>query len=148
MNPSAQDNEEFIHAVRSNDVEMVKLLLADSRVDPSAQDYRAIKNAFRSRRFEIVKLLLADSRVGPTTRKEVEILTTGCYNYELIENFCERNKRFRQLHLYDTYQLLLSLTCNDVCKYVLWPYVTPDKVIDVTVANNFRKEYNVFLQNM
>jgi hypothetical protein len=46
--------------------DVVKCLLADSRVDPSAWNNRALIYAARNGHTEIVKLLLSDSRVEPS----------------------------------------------------------------------------------
>jgi hypothetical protein len=43
--------------------DVVKLLLADSRVDPTADDNYAIKKASEKGHTDVVKLLLADPRV-------------------------------------------------------------------------------------
>jgi hypothetical protein len=66
-------------ACRNGHVEVVKLLLADSRVDPSADNQLAIQWACEFQHVEVVKLLLADSRVDPSA-----------YNQFPIRNTCEK----------------------------------------------------------
>lgn len=46
---------------------MVKLLLADARVDPTAFNNYAMRLASANGSTEVVKLLLADERVGPNS---------------------------------------------------------------------------------
>ena len=47
-------------------LEVVKLLLADSRVDPAYDDNYAIGMSSENGHLEVVKLLLPDKRVDPT----------------------------------------------------------------------------------
>ena len=49
-----------------NYTKIIKLLLADPRVDPSAKDNQAIRRASQYGYTETVKLLLADPRVDPS----------------------------------------------------------------------------------
>jgi hypothetical protein len=50
----------FEWACERDDVELVKRLLNDRRVDPGYEDSRCISVAAKERNLEIVKLLLAD----------------------------------------------------------------------------------------
>lgn len=66
--PSRIDKQwEFTLSWASNfgHAEVVRLLLADSRVDPAANENEAIRYASRYGHHEVVRLLLADSRVDP-----------------------------------------------------------------------------------
>src|SRR3990170_2153039 len=56
----------FKLACKNNNIEVVKLLLQDLRVDPSDQSNDAIIWASQSGHVEIVKLLLQDPRVDPS----------------------------------------------------------------------------------
>jgi len=58
-------NQEFIDAVNDNNVDRVKILLRDSRVDPSVNNNWAIKWAADRGLTGIVKALLNDGRVDP-----------------------------------------------------------------------------------
>mgnify|MGYP003340515310 CR=1 FL=1 len=49
-------------------LEVVRLLLQDSRVDPSANDNKATISASQMKHLFVVNLLLADSRVDPSAR--------------------------------------------------------------------------------
>jgi hypothetical protein len=66
------------HAVEDGDVEVVKLLLNDERVDPGANDNYLIKYACtkteQDNTLEIVRLLLNDSRVDPSADENFAIL--------------------------------------------------------------------------
>jgi ankyrin repeat protein len=57
------DNAALRYAAENGHIEIVSLLLSDSRVDPSARDNEALKYAARKGHTEVVKLLLSDSRV-------------------------------------------------------------------------------------
>jgi len=53
--------------------DVVKMLLADSRMQPEADDNAAIRVAATQEYWDIVKLLLADSRVrSKLTKKEIQ----------------------------------------------------------------------------
>ena len=59
-------NDKFIEAAISNNVDRVKLLLADPRVDPAARNNDAIREASINGHLEVVRLLLNDPRVDPS----------------------------------------------------------------------------------
>src|SRR3989304_5945772 len=58
--------ELFKCACKYDQIEVVKLLLQDPKVDPSDQNNYAIRLASRKGHVEVVKLLLQDSRVNPS----------------------------------------------------------------------------------
>ena len=62
----ADEGEEFALACRNGDVEEVRRLLADPRVDPGYSNNEAIREACARGHVEVVRLLLADRRVDPT----------------------------------------------------------------------------------
>lgn len=55
----------FYFACKNGHAEVVRLLLADGRVDPAARDNSAIRHASKNGHSEVVRLLLQDSRVNP-----------------------------------------------------------------------------------
>lgn len=57
--------DDLILAIKANNIDVVKSLLADSRVDPAARDNFAIRWASENGHVDVVKLLLADGRVDP-----------------------------------------------------------------------------------
>jgi hypothetical protein len=59
-------NKLFITACQYECIEIVKLLLSDSRVDPSTRNNEAFITVCLYECIEIVKLLLSDSRVDPS----------------------------------------------------------------------------------
>ena len=61
--PQSNDNKVIRDASCCGYAGIVKLLLADSRVDPTAMNNEAIRSAYCWGDTEIAKLLLADSRV-------------------------------------------------------------------------------------
>jgi len=67
VDPSADKNAAFLTASRKGYTEIVKLLLADSRVDPT-YGYMNLpfRQAARNGHIEIVKLLLKDPRTDPS----------------------------------------------------------------------------------
>jgi hypothetical protein len=79
--PGAADQFALRWASRHGYVEIVKLLLPDTRVDPSADNQYAIRHASRSGRVDVVKLLLADQRVDPSANNQFALRSAfqgGC----------------------------------------------------------------------
>jgi len=66
VDPSANRNEAIRWASVNGHSDVVKVLLADSRVDPAAYDNEAIRWASADGRTDVVKLLIADLRVDPS----------------------------------------------------------------------------------
>jgi ankyrin repeat protein len=67
-------NQNLTFASRDGDEEMVKILLADSRVDPSFEDNEALYVAAVWGRLHIVKVLLAHPLVDPSAKNNATIL--------------------------------------------------------------------------
>ena len=63
--PSADNNYAIQWASENSHAEVVRLLLADTRVDPGANNNFAIRFASEKGHIEVVRLLLADPRVDP-----------------------------------------------------------------------------------
>ena len=57
---------QFYEAIQINDIQNVKSLLKDKRVDPSYRNNSSIQFASENGHFNIVKLLLKDKRVDPS----------------------------------------------------------------------------------
>jgi hypothetical protein len=72
-NPSTDNNRTIRWVSENGHVEIVKLLLKDSRVDPSNEDNYAIRWASENGHTEIVKLLLKDNRVDPSDKSNSAI---------------------------------------------------------------------------
>ncbi|KAI8892013.1 hypothetical protein BC833DRAFT_612821 [Globomyces pollinis-pini] len=62
-----QGNEAFIYACEVGQLDSVKLLLQNPKVDPASMDNSAFKLACQNNNLEIVQLLLEDKRVSPTS---------------------------------------------------------------------------------
>jgi len=64
--PSVDRNDPFFIACQYGQIEIVKLLLQDKRVNPASHDNSAIAEACREGNIEVINLLLKDSRVDPS----------------------------------------------------------------------------------
>ena len=65
--------------------EIVKLLLANDKVDPSAKNNWAIKSASQNGHLEIVKLLLANDKVDPSADNNYAIrFASKNGHYEIV----------------------------------------------------------------
>jgi hypothetical protein len=83
-NPTSFDNFAIKAASTHGYTEIVKLLLADPRVDPSANNNSPIKAASTHGYTEIVKLLLADPRVDPSANNNSAIRKASANGYTEI----------------------------------------------------------------
>uniref|UniRef100_A0A6C0JS48 Uncharacterized protein n=1 Tax=viral metagenome TaxID=1070528 RepID=A0A6C0JS48_9ZZZZ len=68
VDPSVDDNWAICIASSRCHLNVVRLLLTDSRVDPSEDDNFSIRWASIHGHLEVVRLLLEDPRVDPTAR--------------------------------------------------------------------------------
>ena len=69
--PSIQP--QFYKAVTLNNVDALKVLLADERINPAANNNFAIRRASQNGHVAVVKVLLADKRVDPTAHDNYAI---------------------------------------------------------------------------
>jgi ankyrin repeat protein len=67
--------------VKKNCVPLLKMLLADKRIDPSAHNQQAIREASENGHAEMVKLLLADKRVNPSADDQYAIGQASANGY-------------------------------------------------------------------
>lgn len=67
-------------------IELVKLLLENSRVDPSIYNNYCIMMASERGHTEIVKILLKDNRVNPAIKNNYPIKTAKMYGHQEIVN--------------------------------------------------------------
>ena len=79
--PSAEDNHAIREASQNGHLEIVRLLLTDSRIDPSADDNYTIREASHNGHLEVVRLLLADPRVDPSADDNFAIREAGEYGH-------------------------------------------------------------------
>ncbi len=66
LQPQINDNKAIKISSERGDLEAVRSLLQDPRVDPSAERNYSIRMASLNGHLEVVKLLLQDSRVDPS----------------------------------------------------------------------------------
>jgi hypothetical protein len=89
-NPAYNDNFAIASASEKGWTRIVKLLLADARVDPTKRNHIALFKASAKGHVDIVKLLLADPRVDPKA-EEYECFTVALFNQqvEIIRAYLE-----------------------------------------------------------
>jgi ankyrin repeat protein len=59
-------NKSFIIAIHNNDIEQVKLLLKNKKINPSYDNNLAIRTATMNGGVDLVKILIKDKRVDPS----------------------------------------------------------------------------------
>jgi ankyrin repeat protein len=102
VDPSAWDNQAFIHASKYGSLEIVKLLLSDARVDPSARNNRALVDASQNGYLDIVKLLLKDDRVDPSAQDNYALYFASENGHLEIVNLLQSHTRFEDVPLEDS----------------------------------------------
>jgi hypothetical protein len=85
--------EQFNRAIKVNDINTVKLLLKDSRVDPSDSNNSAIKISSRRGYLDIVNLLLYDTRVNPSNEDNYAIRYASTYGHINVVKILLNDKR-------------------------------------------------------
>jgi ankyrin repeat protein len=73
--------EELKNAIQANDIQKIKLLLNDSKIDPSFDENDYICFAAENGYSEIIELLLKDKRVNPSTLDNYPIRKASAYGY-------------------------------------------------------------------
>ncbi len=87
VSPAIYSNQPLRFAARSGQKEVVKLLLADERVDPLASfnGYNSLQLAAREGHLDIVKTLLTDERVDPSADKNKAIIEAAANgHFEIV----------------------------------------------------------------
>ena len=74
-------SEIFVNNCRNGNIEIIKFLIEDSRVDPSVRDNLSIIWASINGHLEVVKLLLQDPRVDPSARNNESIIWASNYGH-------------------------------------------------------------------
>ena len=75
-------NQDLLRAVMAKDIESVKRLLQDPRVDPNTKEGAPLVHAANNGSVEIAKILLQDPRVDPSLRDQLA-LSYACMNGRL-----------------------------------------------------------------
>lgn len=78
--PVACNNECIVTASRNNDLEMVKILLKDPRVDPSARRNESLANAIQDNNYELVTLLMSSPKINKGNMYELVELALNLNN--------------------------------------------------------------------
>jgi len=91
--PSYNNNYAIKNASIYGHIDIVKILLQDSRVDPSADNNYAIRYASKYEYIDIVKILLQDSRVDPSDNHNYAIRYASDNGYFEIVKLLLQDKR-------------------------------------------------------
>lgn len=81
--PSANNSRSLKYATYVDNIELVRLLLADGRADPSIDGNVIVTNAVMNNRIQIISLLFENGRVKPSTSDI--ILATDFRKYEILD---------------------------------------------------------------
>ncbi len=81
---SLSGSDALINALIGGHLEVVKLLLADKRVDPSADNNEVIRLLHKYGSYEVVKLLLANEKVDPSVNDNFAIRAASSSNHPKV----------------------------------------------------------------
>ncbi len=98
-------NKEFIEAAEMGDVDKVRVLLTNPKVNPAAHNNSAIRVASYNGRTEVVKLLLADPRVDPAVNNNYAIRIASERDHAEVVKLLLNDKKV-DLATYDNYAIL------------------------------------------
>lgn len=98
FNPARDDNAAIKRMAMLGNLDAVRALLRDPRVDPSANDNAAIGLASRGGHLEVVKELLKDPRVNPSTKDNYAIKKALKYRNWLVLRELLKDKRLDFVH--------------------------------------------------
>lgn len=126
--PRANPTEELFHvAIEKNNVELVRLLMADPRVDPNSRSKNALYHALRYCHHDLARLLL--TRIDPPWYC---LRVASIFMYPDIIN----HPQFDQMQIVYNSRLIRHLTVANFKKYVTQHgflpdlyYLTPDQVM-------------------
>lgn len=116
-----------------DNIEIVKLLLEDERVDPSYDDDFLIKTASDLGLDDVVILFLKDNRINPAAGKNYPLRVAIQKNHIEIVKLLLNDKRVSPIILGNN---AISVACN--CKRTeIVKILLEDKRVDPSVANNY-----------
>lgn len=101
--------EEFFQSIEENNINNVKLLLKDERVDPSNKDNYAILLASKNGYYNIVKLLLKDKRVDPSDLNNLAIQYASQNRHFEVVDFLWNDKRIKNSLMNNDFDLYNNL---------------------------------------
>jgi len=108
--------EQFYDYIENNDINNIKSLLNDKRIDPSDENNLAFILASDKGHFDIVKLLLKDKRVNPSDRNNWAIQLASQNGYFDIINLLWKDKRVKTSLKEDCFELYEILIKKDKIK--------------------------------
>ena len=106
--------EQFYDYIEKNDINNVKLLLKDKRVNPSDRNNWAIQLASQNGYFDIFKLLLEDNRVDPSDKNNCAIILASHNGHVAIVNLLWQDQRVKDTLKVDDKELYNELIKNDI----------------------------------
>uniref|UniRef100_A0A6C0C5D5 Uncharacterized protein n=1 Tax=viral metagenome TaxID=1070528 RepID=A0A6C0C5D5_9ZZZZ len=143
FNPSHQQNRLLIFAVTCNNLEAVKLLLADKRVDPvNPRNSGALRIAAKNGFSDIVKILLDDGRSDPASLQNYAIKIASENGFANTVKLLLQDKRVDPSAEND-YSLRMA-TANGHIRCV--DLLTSHKDVDLTIGQKIVGPENVVLR--
>ena len=143
----------FIEAIMKGQSFLVKLLLADKRVNPADDNNYAIRLASRDGHTEVVKLLLADPRVDPADYNNEAIRWASTYDHveiikllladRRVDPTAENNMVIRSASAYGHTEVIKVLLADKRVN----PAVNDNEAIKLASANGHVEVVNLLKQD-
>ncbi len=105
--------EQFYHYITENNLEKVKLLLQDEKLDPCYKNNFAIRYSTQNRNLDMIKLLIKDKRIDPSANKNISIKDAYYYKHNNIVQCLWQDERVRNSLENDYKELYNKLIIKD-----------------------------------
>ena len=112
--------KEILKAISCNNINEVKLLLVDNRVDTFIRNNYVIRYASENGNTDIVKLLLNDKRVDPSNGNNYAIRWAFESNHTNVVNLLWKNKKVKSTLQKDNLDLYNELIQQDLQNKVFY----------------------------
>jgi len=104
---------QFYNAIKSSDIEKIKLFLNNKELDPTANNNFAIYRAVAFRNIEVIKILLNDKDVDPSDNYNFSIQIAFAKEYFNIVNLLWKDQRIKNSLEKDNKELYNKLIFQD-----------------------------------
>ncbi|MBS0286996.1 MAG: ankyrin repeat domain-containing protein [Proteobacteria bacterium] len=144
-------NEAIGEAARNGQLDVVKLLLQDKRVDPTAKENQAIRNAAKNGHLDVVKLLLDDKRADPSSQNNEAILEAAKNGHADVVDLLLQDNRVK-VDKHKVFNVALQYGKSKVIKFFLQDRefartINHKDAINYAVRNNDLEVVKILLED-
>lgn len=92
IDPTYKNNYAAGNAVQNGQIDVVKYLISDHRVDLTANNYAMVKNAVKHNQLDILKLLLDHYNINPSFNNDELVIAAATYGYLETVRYLVKNR--------------------------------------------------------